>query len=467
MFGLSKETQIKLKLLQYLDNHESYVNSEKIAEYLGVQYQTMRKYYREINQQLEQIYPEQQFYVEASTRYGTRLYRGEMNLDQISEIILTGTLEYAVFQKFIYERSFSSQAFCDEHGISFSKLRRKITQINQFLHRFDLHISISHQVKINGSEEGIRIMLFLLMYGLQPYTKSVYSDAVEEKYYRIGHLLANELEVEPNNYMVHLLSTWSFIISQSVHLGYNLSKNDRKNKVPLKEELTGWGNKDWELFNSVLYCFELCPNQAVSVKMDTSTKFKAQKWIKFFERHFRILVPAEKNMIYTMFHRLHLIKNYHFLDGELHSLLYPVTVEEAEQKDTAFDRQFQEFWQSYSKNVQDANNFVKCQSYLMCQNFIPLEQTFEKVHIFIYSKVSASSLQLIKNKIYRYFMGEVVIEFVDDFMDADFTVITEEINRTNFNKRQKIVVINPWVSEKDLLMLAVQLQEFLTHAKLA
>jgi hypothetical protein len=147
--------------------------------------------------------------------------------------------------------------------------------------------------------------------------------------------------------------------------------------------------------------------------------------------------------------------------------LYPVTVEEAEQKDTAFDRQFQEFWQSYSKNVQDANNFVKCQSYLMCQNFIPLEQTFEKVHIFIYSKVSASSLQLIKNKIYRYFMGEVVIEFVDDFMDADFTIITEEINRTNFNKRQKIVVINSWVSEKDLLMLAVQLQEFLTHAKLA
>jgi hypothetical protein len=64
-------------------------------------------------------------------------------------------------------------------------------------------------------------------------------------------------------------------------------------------------------------------------------------------------------------------------------------------------------------------------------------------------------------------MGEVVIEFVDDFMDADFTIITEEINRTNFNKRQKIVVINSWVSEKDLLMLAVQLQEFLTHAKLA
>lgn len=254
MFGLPKSILRKLQMLYFLDEQESYTQSRLIAEQINVQNQTVLKYCRELNEKCVQLFPEKELWIDTTTRYGIRLQRENTNFDRLISDLLIETLTYALFSQLIYQRQFSVTEFCERHQVSLSKVRRMVSRINDDIHKYDLHISVSHNVKIVGQEKNIRgfFLLFLVYVGFSQ--QLIFSLDHAVTYRQIANQLAMRLKIEPNEYALNLLASWYCINELAINNNYHLEVEGTRNAP---SELKNWSAADWKFFVDMLTNFEL------------------------------------------------------------------------------------------------------------------------------------------------------------------------------------------------------------------
>ncbi|KAF1304547.1 helix-turn-helix domain-containing protein [Candidatus Enterococcus willemsii] len=452
MFGLPKSILRKLQMLYFLDEQESYTQSRLIAEQINVQNQTVLKYCRELNEKCVQLFPEKELWIDTTTRYGIRLQRENTNFDRLISDLLIETLTYALFSQLIYQRQFSVTEFCERHQVSLSKVRRMVSRINDDIHKYDLHISVSHNVKIVGQEKNIRgfFLLFLVYVGFSQ--QLIFSLDHAVTYRQIANQLAMRLKIEPNEYALNLLASWYCINELAINNNYHLEVEGTRNAP---SELKNWSAADWKFFVDMLTNFEL-------IEISSSEQIVSAdglRWIQLFEAHFRLLTPAEKDEIHQQFYRTSWVKQLQFYHAEVYDIFQPWSVA-IDWKHSFLGQQFTKFWQEYDQGS-EGDELLKTRSLLNCYNFMNTEQLLPTVKLFMYSQYPKRNQLVMRSKVQRCFSGKYNIQFCREAIEADLILLTETINQQNIQGNQPIITINRSLSYGDLSSIEQAINQLL------
>ena len=161
---MTKDVWLKIDLLELLDNHTGALYFHEIlVAFPQISLSTLQKKCHELQQEIKNCYLQEEVQLIIDRRNGIELIRETTTLQKIIERLITKELPYQISQKFIYEDLFNTEDLCHELGISLSQLRRKITGINRFINEYDLHITVSHQMKLFGSEKRRRSLLVSML----------------------------------------------------------------------------------------------------------------------------------------------------------------------------------------------------------------------------------------------------------------------------------------------------------------
>lgn len=445
MFGFPDNVIKKIRMLHYLDEQASYTQSSLIAEQLDIQNQTVLKYCREINENLKQLTIDGEMIIDTSTRYGIRLIRTKVNFDPIVGVLLQKELPYAIFKQLIQSRDFLAETFCKENQVSLSKLRRTVARMNDFIHQFNLHISVSHMVKITGEEERIRTLFFLFACYLPINQLDMIPKESKLESQRSAWLIVEELKLEPNNLTIELLAIWYFINQFAIEYDFELSYTKQEVHCPPPLKLKSWNERNWYFFVCILVSFEIISLPELSLGLSETGSI----WIRIFEKYFRPLTPYEKNSIHQQFNQMEGVRKLHFFQPDVYEILQPWRLER-QLKNTPFEERFEAFWTEFHRVSSQKDELVHKKSFLLCYNFTSIEQTLPNIQLFIYSSLPETHRQFIQLKIQQRFLGRFNLEFVKESIEADLVIMTEYMNRENVDLNQTVVMVNAILSMTDL-----------------
>ena len=97
---------------------------------------------------------------------GIQLFRRSSSLQYLYDDFYSSDLFYEIIEQLIQQRQFSTNEFCDKYGVSVSKLKRKIKEINKLVNHYQMHISVSAKVTIKAEEAQLRMFSYAFLYGI-------------------------------------------------------------------------------------------------------------------------------------------------------------------------------------------------------------------------------------------------------------------------------------------------------------
>ncbi|MGO3609116.1 MAG: helix-turn-helix domain-containing protein, partial [Enterococcus sp.] len=143
MFGLSSSTRLKQEIICILYEQKDYVSSEKIVELLGYSNsQMVKKNCQELREIANHCYLNGEVELSMVRNKGIKLTCSTNNdLQKITEYIFLEDLAYNIYSDILFERFIITTVFCKKNFVSESTLQRKVRNLNNYLHKYKLHIS--------------------------------------------------------------------------------------------------------------------------------------------------------------------------------------------------------------------------------------------------------------------------------------------------------------------------------------
>ena len=164
MLGFDSSVWVMFDIIQLLDNQTDYISSENLLFLLGYSNITqVKKLCKKLQDDIKECYTEKEMTLVINKRHGIRLLRyPTCSFQDLFNLILSEDIAYCIFKEVLIQRVVSVKEFRDHYFVSFSTIKRKVKEINNTINDYNLHITVSHQLKIRGKESAIRCFSFFI-----------------------------------------------------------------------------------------------------------------------------------------------------------------------------------------------------------------------------------------------------------------------------------------------------------------
>lgn len=465
MFRISKEARLKKDILEYLDNQsDSLFFNEVLLAFPEISMSTLQKKCHELNEVIQTTYPDGSVQLIINKRTGIRLLRHSNNLEKVMENLITEELPYQLARRFIYTNSIDSDKLCEELNISFSQLRRKTNLINNSINRYDLHMTVSHQIKIFGSELMRRANLIFALSTTHRNFSTIPWIENPDRYIKQGQLILDYLNIAQNNSLTQSFALLTFVNECAINnnrqiiFRHDLHHLIDNTNFPQKPDfLVNWEDNDWYFFILMIYSaassdykLDFSPDFYSVITSDSSIT----RWFSIFNQHFSALNPQQKTTVLDELIRGYVTDqllniDYMFWDVHLHetvnniNLYYPV-----------FYKKFLHFWNDLANNLASPlSEYMRLRHLFIVQHVFPLETFIPTVQVYMDSNLMLVMEALVENRIKMFFRNSFDVQFIDNMKEADFILTTSNYYTYRKEDKNKIILFEPPLSDNDLTFM--------------
>lgn len=462
MFRISKDARLKKDILEYLDNRSDAVFfNEMLLAFPEVSMSTLQKKCHELNEIIQLSYPENTVQLMINQRTGIKLIRQSENLEAAIESLIVKELPYQLAKRFIYATSIDSEKLCQELGMSFSQLRRKTNQINNSINRYDLHMTVSHQIKIFGSELMRRANLIFALSSTHRDFSTIHWIENPERYIKQSELILDYLNIKKNNGIIQNFKILTFVNECAInsnrkiifHNGINhLIQNTNFPKKP--DFLFNWDTNDWYFFILMIYS-----SNTSSYKLEINPIFKniiasdssVARWFSIFDKHFKELSSDQKDTVLTELIRGYItneLLNIDYMFWDVHS---SETIHSIKHHYPIFYKKFLQFWNDILEHSSTpVSEYMQFRYLLIFQLVHPLHEYIPKIRLYMESGLMFPMESILKNRIFLFFRGTFDIEFIDEKQAANFILTTSRNYHYSKTDKKKLILLEPILSANDL-----------------
>lgn len=422
---LTKEIYWQLELLQLLDQQDDWCSGSELAQACGLNVNTVQKYLDNLRE-LTKKFPDVR--LEKHRNYGIRLMREPaFPLHRLLREVIRQGILVPFLEDLLRFGSVDIQAFCEQHFISLSTLRRNIHKLEKELAPLGLSLTKGMTVRLVGSEQQIRYLFF-------QYLWTIYRGVKE---------LPWEIEAQMK-YPIEQLSDlfdYTFTNIQRSQLGVLLFIFERRNKIESTQNVavqvnfappslfSHWKSNDWSdllLFLSMFPLFFELSERTALVEIPSNVQIvieeQCDEWFSLFEKSFAREI-ADQAPVRAQLRRLFLF-NQHLT--EVHSLtgLFPI-VDDQHLKIIVpqYMELFSEFIAEFLKKTDVRNPKVtELFSLLLANTIVPYLSYRPKVKLFLLSDLGSVFEEMQKDLLLADLSDEYRVEFVATEEEADLTL---------------------------------------------
>ena len=462
MFGISTNTQIKIAILEILDNANSEITTEKLTKLLTIptSQTTVKKICNELLNTINSTYPHKDIHM-LITNKGVKLNRQNFHFDMLTHNFYSEELAYDLLNDLLAQRTISTAVFCTTYYISESQLRRLAVKLNENLSAYGLHISVATEVKIKGPEYRIRYTYFLFLYFCYRNFTNIPWIVTPLNFVELGDQILHDLAISVSDTEADFFYLWLYVNQQAIDAGFFIEANDPNMEIfsslslPTQPQvLEKWYSCNWTFFITTAFAEDIIP---ITVEADRSLPLdkiiRKQKdiWLKHYEHYFTTLTPIQTTKLYDYFFK-HVISQMIFpVDQVLINLFKMVDLHKLERSYPTYLQTFYDFWQAYSDELNEKEDKAfLLKSLLFSSDIVPFSQFFPTVTAYLYSSLSAIYQNYTKERIRSYFMNQCHITFCENIEDATLIIATTDYIEKNKKKPQHFVLINNTLSSTDL-----------------
>ncbi|GGI66826.1 helix-turn-helix domain-containing protein [Enterococcus alcedinis] len=462
MFRISKEARLKKDILEYLDNQsDSLFFNEMLLAFPEISMSTLQKKCHELNEVIQATYSDGSVQLIINKRTGIRLLRHSNNLEKVIENLITEELPYQLAKRFIYANSIDSKVLCEELNISFSQLRRKTNLINNSINRYDLHMTVSHQIKIFGSELMRRANLIFALSTTHRNFSTIAWIENPDRYIKQGQLILNYLNITPNNSLIQSFALLTFVNECAINNNrqiifhndlHHLIDNTNFPKKP--GFLVNWEDNDWCFFILMIYSsassdykLDFAPDFYALIANDSSIR----RWFSIFNQHFPALNQQQKTTVLDELIRGYVTDQLLNIDYMFWDVHLNETVNTMNHYYPVFYQKFLRFWTALSDNsAAPLSEYMRLRYLFISQLVFPLETFIPTVQVYMDSNLMLVMEALVQSRIKMFFRNSFDVQFTDNIKDANFILTTSNYYIYTKEDRQKVILFEPPLSDNDL-----------------
>ncbi len=465
MYGLDTNTHLKIKIVSLLDETNSPLTSLEIQKKLGFGSQvTILNCCHEIKERMELIYPNKEVYLLISPSLGIQLFRHSSNLQYLYDDFYSSDLLYEIIEQLIQKRQFLTNEFCEKYGVSVSKLKRKVKEINQLVNHYQMHISVSAKVTIKAEEAQLRLFSYAFLYGIHRQFSRITWIKNKKLIWELSRKILSYLAVTPTEQSLELLSIWLYVqlnaMDQETRLTFNLRQNLllRTLSIPEKPEfLSTWHQTDWQLLIAFIQTSDIFGYEKdfhpFPPEINSWFDQLTNDWFHFFEQYFVPLNEEEKKRALRL-HRYEFISRLFFKIDEnfFHQQELIFTIQnENPTYFHQFERFFAAFTQKYSNQI-PKNNFRFQNQLLICLALCPFEKVRPQLTINLQSDLNYLLTNYLKEQIILNLKNSYSIVFIPQVKEADLVISTTPQKLKLQSSQQSLLVRVPF-TEQDIKTL--------------
>jgi hypothetical protein len=461
-----------------LDNQTDYISSENLLFLLGYSNITqVKKLCKKLQDDIKECYTEKEMTLVINKRHGIRLLRHPTcSFQDLFNLILSEDIAYCIFKEVLIQRVVSVKEFRDHYFVSFSTIKRKVKEINNTINDYNLHITVSHQLKIRGKESAIRCFSFFILFMMHRQLSNIPWIENKERYFNLAKQISQSLNLNFSFVQEEILGLQLFISCSAIERKHHFHFTEinfpfvTEIKFPTKPNfLTDWSNEEWHFLllmvhNSNLsnYIIPLDFSNVPTPELDHDYKL----WITLFEKHVAPFDDTQAEFIYQNFIRLYLGSFFFKIDQKL-LLSFPGIGFNIKKNDQSyFFSQVQKLWYDFSEQCGTwTHNHFETQSVLLCQYLLSAKRLLPKINIYLYTDLSDLFLEHIKNGINSYFASKYNIVFVNKPEESDLIVGTIKYPKMTNPNYQHQILIQGLLTQQDYQHLVEIIKELLIHNK--
>ena len=448
---LDKKIKLKQDVLRILNYKNDFVTTEELAELIPyASFSTIRSICYELRDEIKEVYSEHEATLIINPSKGVRYVRHNISSQKINHYILSNHLFHDILVKILKERHFNVFSFLEENYISKSTLYNSIKKINARLNEFDLHISMSHQVKIVGKEHHIRLFSFLYFF----HTLDIYEDgslfsmSIKDKTRKILHYLEIDyLDLKlPLTELIVLVSELGIQPEADELLFF---KETAKNfSFPKKPQfLASYSEYSWKILLLMLYSLNIVDFEIPRKKILYEKEI--DDWITCYEESYAEISPYKKETLIQNFTKTLLL--YHFFRIS-DVFIRPIDIPNFDGIKKNFPK-FKESFDLFYERLSTKNSLYE-DSYLLreiSEYLVSLTYTFPdfatKAAVYVLTDSHLLFKKNLEEKIMAYL--NYFVTLTQSIEEADIIVSTMHIK----NSEQKVIEVDPDFSTMDLANL--------------
>ncbi len=462
--GFHDYTQTKLDIVFLLDESKIPLTTKEIHKEIGhSNIETIKKIMKELQEDLLEVYPNNEVELSISKRSGITLTRDATNLQKFVKYALTNDLTYKIYIATIFNNSTETLEFVEENFISRSSIRRRIQEMNEYLIKMDLHISFGKVMKINGPEYSRRIMAYRLMSIIKLELEELPIKGNTDIFYSLAENVAKYLDISKEKHLSKIaaiiyITHAAKANSSELELSGPINEAMRALTFPAKPRiLTFFNDDDWELMVLLLSSLNLdgialdLNYKNISVPKITEL---SNKFVGSFEASFNFnLSPEQVELVHKLNHKFY-IKNllYPLENDGLNTFptIRPITIRN---NFPAYFKHFTNFF-AHLKDLDDSiittSSLYEFHAFFICAAILPLESSFPNIKFYIEADLDELILMHIKNRLAISLSGKCKVSFSDYVDDAHIILKTASTRHIEPTKTQTIIEILPTLSVTDL-----------------
>ncbi|OTN75827.1 hypothetical protein A5886_000903 [Enterococcus sp. 8G7_MSG3316] len=467
-------TRVKKDLLLLLNNHHDFVPTQLLVAQIGYANQyVVKKALNELFEEIRDTFDPNELSLKINKHRGVHLYSRDGNLYDALNMIISKDMGYLILITMLHKRNVPTSELCDSLFISESSLRRRIKEINQQMSFYDLRITFSKTIRLQGPEHQIRILAFSLIFYIHRSLAGLPFSVEMEKYHTLAQQVSQQLHLQTNSHQQTILSMLLFVSDPAICAGVHVVLPVQQQlyyqdlMIPDKPTfLEHWQLDDWSfLFVAVLSAdwvgFDLDLDLPKTINgVNTSA---SQDWLHSFETVFgdietdrnRGIAQINRQLLANLFFRLDdaLFDLFHFYDSQNIQQLYPAYTKTFDGAWTSFVAQHPEFDTRYARQT----------NLFLCVYLFPIQKVLPEIRVYNHSHLTVTTNHYVEERIKGRFFDRCKIRFTQRIEEADLIIGTHKINAST-NHQQRIVMIDTALSACDLSRIE-QAIEGLIYAK--
>lgn len=472
MDRLTKNIQVKKEILLHLDNQVCYISTKQLNSAISqfnLSLSTIYKLCNELKQEISAVYPKHEMELIIDSRDGLLLNRNNVNFQKIFSHLFTSDSFYRIIVEVFENRQLRTINFCINHHISESQLRRKIKRLNiDYLNYYQLHISVSKNITLKGTESQIRYFYFQFLlavhqqFSLIPWIKKPFYYLKQTKQIE-KHL---NLSLSDNHF--EILAIW-FYVNDYSGTYINFSEMN-KEMIPVRYASLTQPVKFWNIDTYVFFIFFLYCSNLFDFKLqfeEGATDYQSVladgiDWTNIFIENFHSTVccsreEIEKQIIKMIFQQRFFQSDFGFTrDPDERFLL------EKKQQSPRYFKTFENFYTLYqSSEIAKNLKLSKVDCYFLCVSFIDLKYYIPQINLFLHTYLDTNRHLALEKNLQHFFSNRTNLFFSSNLEEADLLITTfgDEKEETCFGLDR--VVICPEPTSKDYLQIEQKINQFI------
>lgn len=434
MHGVQGRILLKQKILQILISEEDYLTSQQIQKKLGYSnVETIQELCHEMNEEYKEATMLKDNLLTISVGEGCKFTGNLKYISKYNEYMLIQDLTYKILIHSFFKKT-SINAMLHLCAISYSTLRRRVIDVNEYLSKINLKVNMKDHLSLEGEEYTKRIFLFLFMYYVHIDIKNVSVIVNQQKYLDLAKKINEDLNLNIQYHKIEGFAIWMYIMEYSINSKHLISfpnsidKGMRQDAIYPKKPnyLKHWPDDEWKFFCMIASINGIFNTENI-IDLSDFTKELMNKnglWIDLFEHYFRPLNHNEKKYVALKSTQIYLLTTFINLEENMVDRFFSVKYDKIKKHDS-FTKTFETMWEHYIRipNVYH-HSFYKTNSYLLCKNMFHQNAFRTLVKIFLYAKGGPIYTHYLQETIRTRFSSEYEIVFVQTDYLADIVVAT-------------------------------------------